>query len=32
LLFPTLLGAVLIVLVALIYNNLSREVRWPKYW
>jgi len=32
LLFPTLLGAVLIVLVALIYNNLSREARWPKYW
>ena len=32
LLFPTLVGAVLIVLVALIYNNLSREARWPKYW
>jgi CBS-domain-containing membrane protein len=32
LLFPTLIGAVVIVLVALVYNNLSREARWPKYW
>jgi CBS-domain-containing membrane protein len=31
-LFPTLLGAVLIVLVALVYNNLTREARYPKYW
>ena len=32
LLFPTLLGAIAIVLVALFYHNLSREARWPKYW
>jgi CBS-domain-containing membrane protein len=32
LLFPTLSGAGLIVLVALIYHNLRREARWPKYW
>ena len=32
LLFPTLTGAVLIVLVALFYHNLRREARWPKYW
>jgi CBS-domain-containing membrane protein len=32
LLFPTLTGAVLIVLVALVYHNLRREARWPKYW
>ena len=32
LLFPTLTGAGLIVLVALIYHNLRRVARWPKYW
>lgn len=32
LLFPTLAGAALIVLVALCYHNLRREARWPKYW
>ena len=32
LLFPTLTGAGLIVLVALLYHNLRREARWPKYW
>jgi CBS-domain-containing membrane protein len=32
LLFPTLAGAGLIVLVALCYHNLRREARWPKYW
>jgi CBS-domain-containing membrane protein len=32
LLFPTLTGAGLIVLVALFYHNLRREARWPKYW
>lgn len=31
-LFPTLAGAVLLVLVALIFHNLTREARWPKYW
>ena len=32
LLFPTLTGAVVIVLAALFYHNLRREARWPKYW
>lgn len=32
LLFPTLLGALVIVVVALIYNNATRESRYPKYW
>jgi CBS-domain-containing membrane protein len=32
LLFPTLTGAVLIIVVALFYHNLRREARWPKYW
>ena len=32
LLFPTLTGAVLIIAVALVYHNLRREARWPKYW
>jgi len=30
--FPTLAGAVTLVLVALIFHNLTRESRWPKYW
>lgn len=32
LLFPTLIGALLVAFVALIYNNLSRSERYPKYW
>ena len=32
LLFPTLAGAALIIIVALFYHNLRREARWPKYW
>ncbi len=32
LLYPTLLGALLLVLVALIYNNVTRDSRYPKYW
>jgi len=32
LLFPTLTGALLLALVALIYNNLSRSDKYPKYW
>jgi CBS-domain-containing membrane protein len=32
LLFPTLAGAVAIVLIALIYNNLTRDTPFPKYW
>jgi CBS-domain-containing membrane protein len=31
-LFPTLTGAVILVLVALFYHNTTRENRWPKYW
>lgn len=31
-LFPTLVGAVVLVAVALVYHNLTREARWPKYW
>ncbi len=31
-LIPTLAGAVLIVLVALVYNNATRTLRYPKYW
>lgn len=30
--YPTLAGALLLVIVALIYNNLTREVNYPKYW
>lgn len=33
LLYPTLTGALLIVVVALIYNNMTRrDLRYPKYW
>jgi CBS-domain-containing membrane protein len=32
LLFPTLSGAVIIVLIALIYNNLAHKGKYPKYW
>ncbi len=32
LLFPTLAGAVAVVVVALIYNNLTRDTAYPKYW
>ncbi|RDE23055.1 HPP family protein [Motiliproteus coralliicola] len=32
LLLPTLLGALLIVAVALVYNNLCRGLSYPKYW
>lgn len=31
-LFPTLIGAAILVLVALFYHNLTGEARWPKYW
>lgn len=31
-LFPTLIGALCLVGVALLYNNLSREAKYPKYW
>lgn len=29
---PTLVGAVLVVAVALVYNNATREARYPRYW
>ncbi len=32
LLFPTLFGAIVITLVSLVYNNLTREGNYPKYW
>ncbi|CAK6687389.1 HPP family protein [Synechococcus sp. BA-124 BA4] len=32
LLLPTLLGALVVTLVALLYNNAVRESRYPKYW
>ncbi len=32
LLAPTLIGACMLVVVALIYNNLIREANYPKYW
>ncbi len=32
LLFPTLIGAMLIVIVALLYNNRVRQTQYPTYW
>jgi CBS-domain-containing membrane protein len=32
LLFPTLLGAILLVVIAVICNNLANEGKYPKYW
>lgn len=32
LLFPTLAGALVIALVALAFNNLTRDESYPKYW
>ncbi|MGE5545979.1 MAG: HPP family protein [Solirubrobacterales bacterium] len=32
LLFPTLLGALALVTVAVLFNNLPRERAYPKYW
>jgi len=29
---PTLLGSIVIVVVALLFNNLSSERHYPKYW
>ncbi len=31
-LLPTLAGAVVLVGVALVYHNVTRKARWPKYW
>ena len=30
--FPTLTGTLLLVVVALLYHNATREARYPKYW
>lgn len=30
--FPTLAGALLLVAVAIIYNNATRKTNYPKYW
>jgi CBS-domain-containing membrane protein len=32
LLFPTLIGSLVIIAVALAYNNVTREAKYPKYW
>jgi hypothetical protein len=32
LLFPTLIGASVLVLVGLLFHNSTREARYPKYW
>lgn len=32
LMFPTLSGALLLVVVAVLYNNLVRKTNYPKYW
>jgi CBS-domain-containing membrane protein len=32
LLFPTLVGAVLLVLIAIIYHNVRHDVHYPNYW
>jgi CBS-domain-containing membrane protein len=32
LLFPTLIGALILLVTALIYNNVSRKANYPKYW
>jgi CBS-domain-containing membrane protein len=32
LLFPTLVGALVLVAVALVYNNATRDTKYPKYW
>lgn len=32
LVFPTLAGAVILIVIALIYNNIVRAANYPKYW
>ena len=32
LMFPTLVGTLVVIAVALVYNNATREARYPKYW
>lgn len=31
-LFPTLIGAIVIAIVGLVFNNLTRSEKYPKYW
>ena len=31
-LFPVLVGAIVVVLIAVLYNNATREAKYPKYW
>jgi CBS-domain-containing membrane protein len=30
--FPTLAGSLILVAIALVYNNATRDARYPKYW
>ena len=32
LLWPTLAGALLLVTIPIVYNNLSRDNAYPRYW
>jgi CBS-domain-containing membrane protein len=32
LIFPSLIGSIILVVVALFYNNLSKKVSYPDYW
>jgi len=32
LLYPTCAGALLLIIVALVYNNVTRATKYPKYW
>jgi CBS-domain-containing membrane protein len=32
LLFPTLFGAIVLVVIAIVYNNLANDGKYPKYW
>jgi len=32
LIFPSLMGSVILVLVALFYNNLDKKRAYPQYW
>lgn len=32
LLFPTLMGALVVIAVALFYNDATHSARYPKYW
>ena len=32
LIFPTLVGSIILVFIALIYNNLNKNIIYPQYW